>query len=173
MYCPKCGSNQSEGKKFCTICGTNLQIITQALNGQLSPVYSPPPVPHPYEIERQREIAKGLKLSIIGGGFLIFKFFSMMFSGRSFLGTLSFVGFILLAVGVSRLIAYRTAYTSTESPIGGAIHTPSFVPSETVSMNPQPVYGSAPRTSELSPGPQPTPSVTEDETRRFPHHSPQ
>ena len=59
MYCPTCGSNQSEGKKFCTICGTNLQIITQALTGQLSPAYSAPPIPHPYEIERQREIAKG------------------------------------------------------------------------------------------------------------------
>ena len=54
MYCPKCGSNQSEGKRFCTVCGTNLQIVTQALSGQLPPAYSPPAVPHPYEIERQR-----------------------------------------------------------------------------------------------------------------------
>src|SRR5262245_63482888 len=97
MYCPNCGSNQSEGKKFCTICGTNLQIVTQALTGQLSPVYSPPPI-HPYEIERQHETAKGIRLEMIGGGFLGFKFFTLIFSGGLVDCLLCIIGYMLLYV---------------------------------------------------------------------------
>jgi hypothetical protein len=173
MYCPKCGSNQGDGKRFCTICGTNLQIITQALSGQLPPVHSFPPIPHPYEIERQRETAKGVKLSIIGGGFIAYKFFSAIFSGGSFLGVLSFVGFILLAVGVSKLIAYRTEATYSPHLKIAPTQQSSYPQNPTPPPNSQPTVISAPRTSELPHVQLPLPSVTEDDTRHFPHHSPQ
>src|SRR5262245_41070313 len=173
MYCPNCGSNQSEGKKFCTICGTNLQIVTQALSGQLSPVYSPPPVHHPYEIERQRETARGIRLAIIGGGFLVFKFFNMIVSGGSVVSPLSFIGFILLAVGVSKLLAFRPAEPAHKNPLAASFHPPQIQQNAPASANVQSVHSSAPRTSELPSVPHPAPSVTEDDTRRFPHHSPQ
>ena len=32
MYCPSCGNQQPEEKKFCTACGTNLSLIMSALN---------------------------------------------------------------------------------------------------------------------------------------------
>jgi hypothetical protein len=35
MYCPSCGSNNQDGIKFCTRCGTNLAIVTSALTGKL------------------------------------------------------------------------------------------------------------------------------------------
>ena len=35
MYCPKCGNNQTEERKFCTSCGTNLGAVTAALTHQL------------------------------------------------------------------------------------------------------------------------------------------
>ena len=173
MYCPKCGSNQSEGRKFCTICGANLLIIAQALTGQFSPVYSPAPIPHPYEIERQRETAKGLKLTIIGGGFLAFKFFSMIFSGGSFNSLLSFVGFILLALGISRLIAYRPAATSPPPPMTTPIYQSPNTQSIIPEANRQPSFSSTPRTSELPPAPYSVPSVTEDDTRHLPQRSSQ
>jgi hypothetical protein len=31
MTCPRCGSNQSDEVKFCTVCGANLQAVRQAL----------------------------------------------------------------------------------------------------------------------------------------------
>jgi hypothetical protein len=37
MYCPSCGANQSDEKKFCPACGTNLAVVTAALSGQLAP----------------------------------------------------------------------------------------------------------------------------------------
>jgi hypothetical protein len=32
MTCPRCGSNQGEDLKFCTVCGANLQAVRQALD---------------------------------------------------------------------------------------------------------------------------------------------
>ena len=32
MYCPSCGNQQSEEKKFCTACGTNLALVSNALS---------------------------------------------------------------------------------------------------------------------------------------------
>src|SRR5262245_7282630 len=103
MFCPKCGSNQGEGKSFCTVCGTNLAAVSQALTGRIQqPNFYSSPVPHPFEIERQRVLANGVRLSVIGGGFLAWQFFNFVFSG--FQGSPSkfwtFIGFILLAVGV-------------------------------------------------------------------------
>lgn len=38
MYCPTCGANQPNEKKFCPACGTNLAAVTAAVTGQLAPV---------------------------------------------------------------------------------------------------------------------------------------
>jgi hypothetical protein len=32
MYCPKCGSNQSDELRFCKSCGANLQVVRQAVS---------------------------------------------------------------------------------------------------------------------------------------------
>jgi len=34
MTCPRCGSNQNDQIKFCTVCGANLQAVRQALEGR-------------------------------------------------------------------------------------------------------------------------------------------
>lgn len=34
MYCPSCGSNNPDDLKFCTRCGTNLGVVSDALNGR-------------------------------------------------------------------------------------------------------------------------------------------
>src|SRR5689334_7323992 len=35
MYCPTCSTQAIEGAKFCKICGMNLNVVTQALNGDV------------------------------------------------------------------------------------------------------------------------------------------
>jgi hypothetical protein len=34
MYCPSCGSNNQDEVKFCTRCGTNLEVVSDALRGR-------------------------------------------------------------------------------------------------------------------------------------------
>ena len=31
MFCPRCGSNQSDDLKFCKVCGANLGAVRQAV----------------------------------------------------------------------------------------------------------------------------------------------
>jgi hypothetical protein len=180
MFCPKCGSNQGEGKKFCTVCGTNLAAVSQALTGQLPPQNQyAPPIPHQIELERQREMAKGVRLAIIGGGIVALKFFSFVFSGPFRGGSpfsfWTFVGFILLAVGISKIISSRPQGATTAPPAPA----PPQYRLEVQQPHPQPVFSAAsiiepatPRTNELEPVRQAAPSVTEDETRHLPHHAP-
>ncbi len=33
MFCPNCGRDNTQEKKFCASCGTNLEAVSQALNG--------------------------------------------------------------------------------------------------------------------------------------------
>ena len=33
MYCPTCGVDNSRERKYCTSCGTNLEVVSQALSG--------------------------------------------------------------------------------------------------------------------------------------------
>jgi hypothetical protein len=174
MFCPKCGSNQGEGKRFCTVCGTNLAAVSQAITGQIpQPVYYAPPAPHPIEIERQRATAKGVRLSIIGGGIVAWNFFSFIFSAYRGGAPSRFwmlIGFVLLAAGISKIISSRPP---------SAASTPAPEPRQTHSINhanPNPVFSapsafeaSAPRTSELEPVKRPSMSVTEDDTRHLPH----
>src|SRR5262245_32578847 len=178
MFCPRCGSNQGEGKRFCTVCGTNLAAVSQAITGQIPQLnYYPPPAPHPIEVERQRDMAKGVRLSIIGGGIVALKFFSFLFSGPfrggSPLGFWTLVGFILLAIGISKIISARPP-SPADTPASGPRETYS-----NIQANPNPVFSapamvepSAPRTSELEPVKGPAPSVTEDDTRHLPHSKP-
>ena len=180
MFCPKCGSNQGEGRRFCTICGTNLAAVSQALTGRIpQPNYYAAPIPHPLEVERQRAMAKGVRLSIIGGGIVALKFFSFIFSGPfrggSPFGFWTFIGFVLLALGISKIITSRPP---------NAVNSPAHAPNQTQThssqqANPHPVFSaptsvgqSVPQTSELEPVGRYTASATEDETRHLPHNKP-
>jgi hypothetical protein len=182
MFCPKCGSNQGEGRKFCTSCGTNLLIVSQALTGKIPQSNPLPPTSHTFERDRQREFTKGLYFAIIGGGILAGKFISFIFSGfrGSPFGFWGFIAFVILAIGISRIISYRPhGNVTAEAP-----HAPPPANSDFPQLNvqttpPHPVFSApvaddyvAPRTSELEPVEHPKPSITEAETQNLPHHSP-
>jgi hypothetical protein len=187
MFCPKCGSNQGEGKRFCTVCGTNLAAVSQALTGQFPPPnYYAPPVPHPFEFERRKTMANGVRLSIIGGGLFAWQFLNFVFSG--FHNTPSkfwtFIGFILLAVGISKIIASRPpSAVDSPSPAPHQSHSTRVMretDSHPVLFAPPAAGSSIPQTSELEPAgrripsvtPSVIPSVIEDETRHLPHGEP-
>jgi hypothetical protein len=203
MFCPKCGSNQGEERKFCTSCGTNLLVVSQALSGKFPQSQHPlPPVPRVIPRDRERELSKGLSLAIIGGGIMVGRLITYIFTGfheGSPFGFLGFVGFVLLAIGVARVISYRARNgtlpappantdlyppnplaNSLANPLANSLgNTPANI--QAASAPPQPVFSAsssdtyeAPRTSELEPVEEPKdpkPSVTEAETQTLPRHS--
>lgn len=185
MFCPKCGSNQGEGKKFCTGCGTNLQIVSQALTGQLQPppVSFAPPLPPTQESGWQSEMKAGMTMAVLGGGYLLYKIISFIvlapFNGwRSPFGFLGFVAFILFAVGISKVVSARAAVAAA-NPANPPIAPETFAQAHlqlshrAPVTSPQPVFSvntmesAAPRTNELEPVRRPAASVTEDETKQL------
>jgi hypothetical protein len=188
MFCPKCGSNQGDGKKFCTGCGTNLLVVSQALTGQLNPPpvsYTPPASPSG-EVERQGEMKTGIMLAVLGGGYLLYKIISFIFTApfygwRSPFGFLGFVAFILFAIGISKIVSSRVATVTSAAvnPMNQPFTTnASAQPSPPAAYrasitSAQPIFlGSgieptAPRTNELEPVRRPATSVTEDDTRHL------
>jgi len=185
MFCPKCGSNQGDGKKFCTGCGTNLQLVSQALTGQLSPVqpviHTLPPVIPQVDYDRHRETRKGITMALLGGGFLVYQiinfFFSIPFRGwRSPFGFGSFIAFIVFAIGISKIVSSRVvpeAQSVTSNFVTPATFAVAQPQSQMQPAPPQPVFSaaipiqeSARHTNELAPV-QPTISVTEDETKHL------
>jgi hypothetical protein len=42
MYCPKCGTPNTDNASFCRGCGTNLSLVPQALTGRLPEAVQPP-----------------------------------------------------------------------------------------------------------------------------------
>lgn len=207
MFCPKCGLNQGE-RRFCTGCGTNLAAVSQSLHSQLPvnstqtgpthPVgmqFMPSPMT-PYEMERQREYAKGMKMMLVGGAFLAFNILKFILSfGHSSFGFFGFVGLILFAVGLSKVLSWRQIAGTANSAVLQAVPAPEhriMPPSpaptpNTAQLNqpPKPVFSAVPpgtRTDELEPArltnnatPTTTdfmPSVTEDDTRHLPNQQP-
>jgi hypothetical protein len=134
-----------------------------------------PPMSYPLEAEKHRakERGVGVGLSVVGGGIVALKFFGFIFSGPfrgdSPFGCLTFIGFILLAIGISKIIASR---------LPGAADRAAPAPNQTHSIpqdNPHPVFSaptdvgpSVPNTSELEPVGRHAPSAIEDETRHLP-----
>jgi predicted lipid-binding transport protein (Tim44 family) len=181
MFCPKCGSSQGEGRKFCTSCGTNLLIVSQALSGKLPQSNTSPPVQQTFALERQqRELTKGLYFAIIGGGIMAGRLISFLFSGfRGGFGFWGFVGFVLLAIGIARIISYRQHNPAPTQAAPPPQTYPDFPQSNVQTAPPQPVFSAsgandyaAPRTSELEPVEHSKPSITEAETQNLPRHSP-
>jgi hypothetical protein len=63
MYCPNCGSNNQAEIKFCTRCGTNLGVVSEALSGK-------PATQMPFD-ERKVKLLKdyyiGRRATLLGG----------------------------------------------------------------------------------------------------------
>src|SRR5437762_12705613 len=62
MYCPKCGSQNPDDLKFCTRCGTNLAVVSDALSGKFDHV----DVPHEKEVKLLTDYYRGRRSMVMG-----------------------------------------------------------------------------------------------------------
>src|ERR1700716_359617 len=112
MYCPNCGSNNQAELKFCTRCGTNLGVVSEALNGKLAGQAGV----DDRVAKVMRDYYRGRRDTITGGmlipaGLLIMSI--MVASGMNAIGAFFFVfwmfiwGASALASGLGKWIASR------------------------------------------------------------------
>ena len=119
MFCPRCGTNQSEEFRFCKLCGANLQAVRRAVAtrepgekadrgtgwvaetppGEVERVGGGQEIEHecgvPPEVKRYNEIKSGVITSCVGLGVSIFLFFFMqgvILSGQNPPGEAEIIG---------------------------------------------------------------------------------
>jgi len=63
MYCPSCGSNNQDEVTFCTKCGTNLGVVSDALRGRTSGVLET----DERTVTLLKDYYRGRRMMIIGG----------------------------------------------------------------------------------------------------------
>jgi hypothetical protein len=177
MFCPTCGAQQSETRKFCTSCGTNLLVVSQVLSGRTAGLQPAPA--NLNELARQRDLARGVKMTVIGGAFLAIQFFSFVFSlpfrtGGSPFGFFSFVALIFLAVGISKLASARAIHLPQivrTHPNQAGINHLNRPPAPRPVIEERPVDEPARTTGSLA-AQHPAPSVTEEDTQHLPAYAP-
>jgi len=69
MFCPSCGTQVAEEKKFCTNCGTNLAVVSDALAGRIAPS-EPSPLLEAVP-QFHRELGKAVAKGVTGAGLLV------------------------------------------------------------------------------------------------------
>ncbi len=63
MYCPSCGSNNQDEVKFCTRCGTNLGVVSDALRGRTTGALET----DERTVTLLKDYYRGRRMMIIGG----------------------------------------------------------------------------------------------------------
>ncbi len=150
MYCPNCGSSNTDTTKFCRTCGANLSLVPQALSGQL-PEADNPDSKKDFEQGSPSRLSNGISKSFVGLAFLIVAI--ALWISKEWWGVWMLIpAFSLLGKGVAEVVASRYGQ-------------PSLPTTPHRSMPVEPRAPESPRrtTGELTP----PPSVTEHTTRQL------
>ncbi|HEX4947476.1 MAG TPA: zinc ribbon domain-containing protein [Blastocatellia bacterium] len=140
MYCPTCGANQANDKKFCPACGTNLAVVTAALTGQLTNTSSSPSLAEAQARYRQ-QIAAAINRGAPGVALLVAALFLLLVFPWGISGWIAFGliigGISALGRGVGHYYLARGDLKAAESaaqtslpaaPASGTLHASSTNP---------------------------------------------
>ena len=109
MFCPNCGIKSEESRKFCRSCGLSLEVISQALTGQIMTSQSG----QPEKYDRQKAFRLGLITSF--GGILLAALLGVTGGALenldsnlgAFVATLAGLGGLVLLAGIFIMIYSR------------------------------------------------------------------
>jgi hypothetical protein len=168
MYCPSCGSNNVADVRFCTRCGTNLGVVSEALTGKL-PIRA---VDNEHTTKLMRDYYRGRKDTITGA--------TLILAGLLIMGIL--VGSGMHAVGAFFIIFWMFIWgaASLAGGLGKWIASSAEMKSlgigsqsQLQAAHVQPLIEPPANQRELpgfSTGPVAFPSVTEQTTRQLTDH---
>ena len=161
MYCPTCGANQPNDKKFCPACGTNLAVVTVALSGQL-PATSPPDTLVQAQAAYRKQIALAISRGAPGVGLLLAALMLLIIFPWGISG---WIAFGLVIGGVSTLGKGLSHYYLARAGLKAAeLEAQHRLPS---SPSPATAILSAANPNSETTNPYPPRSVTEHTTRHL------
>lgn len=163
MFCPKCAAQNLDGASFCRVCGANISLVPQALNGQLQQA-GPVDLTGTSKRERKRAatLDNAFRNAFMGIAFLLVTMalsFSAM--GRGWWFWMLIPAFSMMGTGIAQYIRFREQ--QNRSLLGSQPATPPLQGSPATTAFP------IRNTGELM---APPPSVTEGTTRHLGQEAP-
>lgn len=157
MYCPTCGANQPNEKKFCPACGTNLAVVTAALTGELLSTPNTPSLAEAQARYRQ-QLASAINRGAPGAALLVAALFLLIVFPWGISG---WIAFGLIIGGVTALGRGIGQYYLARSDLQAAA-----LEAQT-SFQPTPVPRPLNASTAAPTNPTPPQSVTEHTTRHL------
>lgn len=125
MYCPTCGANQANDKKFCPACGTNLSAISAALSGQL-PTVLPSDSFAQAQVAYRKHLSQAINVGAPGVGLLLAALLLLIVLPWGVSGWVSFglviAGVSALGKGVSHYYLARADLKAAELEAQNRLH---------------------------------------------------
>jgi len=111
MFCPKCASQNLEGASFCRVCGANISLVPQALNGQLPVATGETDAGCGVGVRRRRgkepTIDQAVRHVFMGIAFLLVAVALSFSIGRGWWFWMLIPAFSMMGTGVAQYIRFR------------------------------------------------------------------
>jgi hypothetical protein len=133
MYCPTCSTQAIEGAKFCKTCGMNLNVVTQALNGDVT--VSDPLREREFKRAR-KQISDGIHGIAVGSALLVAAALPYLLNKIVSLPLNNYVTALALALALAGIIKlFRSVGSIIDAKIGQKLLDPNLQPRATGNLN--------------------------------------
>src|SRR5689334_1489095 len=129
MYCPTCSTQAIEGAKFCKTCGMNLNVVTQALNGDV--IVTDPLREREFKRAR-KQISDGIHGIAVGAALLVAAALPYILNKTVALPLNSYLTALALA-GIIKL--FRSIGSIIDAKVGQKLLDPALQPRSTGNLN--------------------------------------
>ena len=133
MYCPTCSTQAIEGAKFCKTCGMNLNVVTQALNGDVT--VSDPLREREFKRAR-KQISDGIHGVAVGSALLVAAALPYILNKTVGLPLNNYITALALALALAGIIKlFRSVGSIIDAKVGQKLLDPNLQPRATGNLN--------------------------------------
>lgn len=133
MYCPTCSTQAVEGAKFCKTCGMNLNVVTQALNGEV--IVTDPLREREFKRAR-KQVSDGIQGIAVGAALLVAALLPYVLNKLVGLPLNSYLVALALALALAGIIKlFRSVGSIVDAKVGPKLLDPALQPRATGNLS--------------------------------------
>ena len=133
MYCPTCSTQAVEGAKFCKTCGMNLNVVSQALSGEV--IVTDPLREREFKRSR-KQISDGIHGVAVGTALIVAAALPYVLNKVLGLALNNYLIGLALALALAGVIKlFRSAGSIVDAKIGPKLLDPNLQPRPTGNLN--------------------------------------
>jgi hypothetical protein len=133
MYCPTCSTQALEGAKFCKTCGMNLNVVTQALNGEV--IVTDPLREREFKRAR-KQISDGIHGIAVGSALLVAAALPYILNKTVGLPLNNYLTALALGLALAGIIkSFRSIGSIVDAKVGQKLLDPNLQPRATGNLN--------------------------------------